>query len=168
MRKLLKISTHMFDLTIRWNSAVMGLQGAIIFGVIMLKLFSSNENVEKLCVVILLFDLLVIVFLLLAGLHVSIEDADGNDIKEQKPVTEVNRHATVKSEQKPTQKKSGTSKVIGNKVPTPVQKQQVQQPEPTKDVPVQSSPTPKPDMSNKTVEEMSESDWEALFKMDEE
>ena len=143
----------------------MGLQGAILFGVLMLRLFSKNENVNTLCITILLFDLAVILFVLLSGLKISIEDASApNEV--QKPVSEVNRKAMPKQTE-PT-KKSSTPKQINNKVPTPSTQQKVEKSEPKPVQEEKPQPTTQTDMSNKSVEEMTEADWEALFKMDDE
>ena len=141
----------------------MGLQGAILFGVLMLRLFSKNENVNTLCITILLFDLAVILFILLSGLKISIEDANA-PTETQKPVSEVNRRAMPK--QSEPVKKNSAPKQINNKVPMPSTQQKVEKPQPVQEEKPQ--PAPQTDMSNKSVEEMTEADWEALFKMDDE
>lgn len=165
MRKTITISSNMFELVIKWNTVYVSLQFSILFGTFMLRVFSQNESVNSLCTFIILFDLLVIAIVSLSGLHICIEEVDS-----QKEVATVERKPKQStSEEKPKSKrKTSEPKEIKNKVPSPnaqpqPQPKSIQEPAPTP-MPVPNV-TPAP-ANTKKVEDMTEADWEELFKME--
>ena len=186
--KVIKISTFLFDLHIKCNAAFFSIEGCIIFGLVMLSIFSSNPGTDRLCLVIGIFNALVLLFLFLTSLHVSVEDEGSiNSEPQGKMETTVDRRATAKSEDKSKEKKpkapgkkSNGPRPISNKVPVPTQsgvKQETTQhasehterkePEQvaseSKDV---AAPKVEAPVVQKTLEEMTPEDWEELFKME--
>lgn len=173
MKKVIKITTNAFDLTIRWNAAKVGMVASIIFGAIMIRLFSHNSNAGKLVFVVLLFGIVVALLSLLGGIHVEVTDGNGESKSATDVPTEVRREAKPQPRQAtPSRKSSGT---INNKVGVPTTQQQVepptQQPKPepkTEPQPAasESAPQPEKNFANKSIDEMTDEDWDALFKMD--
>ena len=159
MRKVIKISTNLFDLHIKWNGALASIEGAILIGTFFLKLFSDNPAVDRLCVIILLFNALALVVSVLIGMKVTVED-ETVSMKGTMDTT-VEKRAVV-NEKAPVPKSSGTRE-IRNKVPVPNKPKS----EPVmEDAKVETSSAESESASVKTLDQMTEQDWEALFKMD--
>lgn len=161
MRKIVKIHTNFFDLAIHWNTGFVSMEGAILIGILMLRIFSTKPEVAKLCTVLLLVDVIGVMFALLIGCHISIEEPDAKQ-EPEKMDTEVTRRVSATPKQNKTETTSKQT-TIKNKVPLPNGQPQ---PQPQPAQPQQAQTQPQEDKKVKSVTEMTEADWDELFKME--
>lgn len=165
--KTITITTNLFKLQLFWNGAIMSLQLGFLIGILALSLFAQSDAVRKLCVVALLLDVIICLFVIINGATMSIDDAEksdtGNVVKESMDVT-IDRNKKSSVSDKPTSTRK--SNEIRNKVPVP----NPQPPAESSNVTQQSTPvkeeSAKEQSTMKPVEEMTEQDWEELFKME--
>lgn len=165
--KTITITTNLFKLQLFWNGTIMSLQLGFLIGILALSLFAQSDAVRKLCVVALLLDVIICLFVIINGATMSIDDAEKSDtgdvVKESMDVTiDRDKKSSVSDKTTSTRK----SNEIRNKVPVP----NPQQPAESSNVTQQSTPVKEESAKEKTtmkpVEEMTEQDWEELFKME--
>lgn len=127
-KKLVTITTGMFELTLFWNGLYVSLQATIFLGLLAILLFAQKAATRRMCVVFLLLDLAVMLFVLLNGISVVVEDYDENTSPKKETLDiDVSSSDSAKSEEpkaeqqkKPAGKSKGRkSAEIRNKVPIP-------------------------------------------------
>lgn len=173
-RKTVKITTSMFELQMFWNSGYVSAQIAILIGLLSVRLFAQSVAVKRFCLVILLFDILLLVYLLMRNASVVVADTDSCVTKEKEKL-DVSVTTTAASAEVKDKQTSGSKHhtEIHNKVGVPTVEQEtvktdlVQQSignEHSADVPnAIEEPVEK---KVKNVEEMTAEDWAAIFNMD--
>lgn len=162
-RRVLNINTNMFNLVIYYNKSYVGVQLAIFAGLLLISLFSRAEVVDQMCLIILIFDIIVLLFILLNGASVQWEDldietADDNcEVKQPQDTTpmDVKIDHTKKSKSNTTE----SNQVINNKVPIP---DDTITPAQVVEEPVKSE-TSIAGVKIKNVSEMTSSDWDEVF-----
>lgn len=190
---MVTISTNMFELTIFWNSIYVSLQATVILGLIALSLFAQKAATKRMCLVLLLIDLAAVLFILLNGISVVVEEYEGNIDKKSAPEKETLDVEVTSSEKKQDEKskvikKSKKGAVIRNKVPIPnpqqpkndrpkyVVKEEVEKAKPdvntseaksqdiNEEVQTEMKDKVSPEkMETKSVGDFTDEDWESLF-----
>lgn len=184
-KKVITITTAMFEFKVFYNSSAVTTQLGLFIGMTLLWLFGSAA-VHKLVTMIFIVNIIALLFIFLRGASIIVEDGEGVDSKSTpqtnksktsaKPETSI---ATNAEKDKKTTKKSSskeTSGTINNKVPIPT----------STTVPVSTTPAPvvnkveQPPVSSKstqstsieeeqdvekTLDNMTDEDWAALFKV---
>ena len=127
-RKLVTITTGMFELTLFWNGLYVSLQATVFLGLLAILLFSQKTATKRMCLVFLLIDIVAMLFVLLNGISVVVEDYDENATPKKETLDiDVSSGDSTKSEEpkneepkKPAKKSKGKkSAEIRNKVPIP-------------------------------------------------
>lgn len=173
-KKDITINTSAFSMTIHWNGPVVSTQLCILAGIILLRIFAGNHDVQVLCNVVLLIDVISMLGVLLWGSSVN----SGSEEKgEEKAKTEDKAKLEKPATKEPAKEKEHVSsvqsdKTVKKRVPMPTQKgvQRVDtqktemEPEPLQNVPEPEQPAPEEDTKPvKPVEEMSDEDLNNLF-----
>ncbi len=122
-KKLVTITTGMFELTLFWNGLYVSLQATIFLGLLAILLFAQKTATKRMCLVFLLLDVAVLLFVLLNGISVVVEDYDKSstpkkeslDIDVSSSDSAKSEEPKVASQKKPARK----SAEIRNKVPIP-------------------------------------------------
>lgn len=171
-KKDIKINTSAFSLTIHWNPQVVGTQFSILFGVMLLKWISKNPNVETLCTVIIILDLISVLITMFMGSSVGGEDEDAGQEEQKKPApaSAPTEGSTAEKGDKKNSKGSETesSARVTKRVPMPTQKG-ARAPEPVKETAPVQQPTPvseqkeEPVKENTEMEDLSEQELSDLF-----
>lgn len=166
-RKTITISTNLFELKIHWNGVAVSAQIGLLIGLFLVRIIARNVVVQKMCFIFFLIDMFVIIFMLISGASISIEDAgESKNAKVEKSSLDVSVDHTHKEESPAPGKAKAKSKgEIHNKVPIP-------NPQPVK---TESTATPQPvepvSKSNTPVKnfaDMTEEDWDKIFNMEDE
>lgn len=168
--KTLTISTNAFNLTVYVNVGILGLHVSILIGSGLILLFAQSDATRRMAVLFLLLNLVVGVFLLFRGFTMSV---DGESVKPEQPVKEVEEKPAPKASVKKVDKvESTSSKPIANKVEAPAP---VPEPEPapasapapakTEEPPEAEAPEAEApqEETSKQLEDFTESDWENLM-----
>lgn len=127
-KKLVTITTGMFELTLFWNGLYVSLQATILLGLLAILLFAQKTATRQMCLVFLLLDLAAMLFVLLNGVSVVVEDYDESSAPKKETLDiDVSSSDDAKSEDTKTEQQkrpAGKSKgkksaEIRNKVPIP-------------------------------------------------
>lgn len=170
-KKDITINTSAFSMTIHWNGPVVSTQLCILAGIILLRIFAGNHDVQILCNVVLLIDVISMIGVLICGGSVSSgSDEKGNE--EAKTEDKANLEKTATKE--PAKGKEHVSsvqsdKTVKKRVPMPTQKgvqrvdtqKAVMEPEPLQRE--QESAQEEIEKPVKSVGEMSDEDLDNLF-----
>ena len=128
-RKLVTITTGMFELTLFWNGLYVSLQATIFLGLLAILLFAQKTATKRMCLILLLLDLAAMLFVLLNGISIVVEDYDESTAPKKEALdVDVSSGDSTKSEEtkteepkvKPAKKSKGKKPAeIRNKVPIP-------------------------------------------------
>lgn len=173
-KKDIKINTSAFSLTIHWNPQVVGAQFSILFGIMLLKWITKNPNVNTLCTVIIVLDLISVLITIFMGSSIGGEEKEEAEQGSKQPVPP-STPTEGSTAEKGDKKNSKGSEVESNdrvikRVPMPAQKG-VRAPEPVKAAAPEQQPAqvkepepePEPVKENASMEDLSEQELSDLF-----
>jgi uncharacterized membrane protein YraQ (UPF0718 family) len=167
-KKIITITTKLFQLKIFWNGMYVSLQIGVLIGLLAIRLFSQQETVHRFCLLALIIDILAIFIGSLSRASIKSEDGvllntstQTSDYQEKETMDVEVKHMK-SAEKSNTKSKTVTTSnaVIHNKVGAPVTT-----PESAKEE-INSEPQKTEEKSMKPVEEFTEEDWENLFNGD--
>lgn len=166
-RRVLNINTNMFNLVIYYNKSYVGVQLAIFAGLLLISLFSRTEVVDQMCLIILIFDIIVLLFILLNGASIQWEDLDietaDDKCEVKQPQDTTPMYVKVDHTKKSKSNTTESNQVINNKVPIPNDTiTPVHETAPAVEELVKPE-TPIAGAQIKNVSEMTSSDWDEIF-----
>ena len=159
-KKDITINTSAFSLTIHWNPQVVGTQFSILFGVVLLKWITKSPNVNTLCTVVIVLDILSILISLFMGSSIGGETEEqkepANAQKQPSQQSAPKEESTVEKGGKKNSKGSETESTarVTKRVPMPTQ-QGTRAPEPVREAAPEPQPAPKSQPEKKPAEEQS-------------
>lgn len=107
--KKIKVKNNFFNLSVNYNKAVVATQLGILLGLIGLRMFAHSEAVRRLCVVIILLDVVILVVKFFIGFNVSSEPLSEENSKDGK---EESKTVDVEVNDKPASKDNKKNKTV--------------------------------------------------------
>lgn len=128
-KKDITINTSAFTITIHWNGPVVSAQFCILFGVMLLKWISKNQNVDTMCTMILILDFISILAVLFMGSSIGDEkSAEGEKSQTAPSPTAQPTNSEPPAEKGDKKNKKGSASEqnvkVSKKVPLPAQQGQ--------------------------------------------
>ena len=162
--KLVTITTGLFELTIFWNGIYVSIQSTIFLGLFAILFFSTEPATKRMCIVFLVIDLIVVLFLLLNHASVTVEDYVPK--KSENKVSSVRKESIdISTDTSSATDHSSVTEVSGeikNKVAMPNQQSPKESAHKDPTEAVQNNIDAISD-SMKPVDDMDETDWDSLF-----